>query len=85
MRRTHLTAIFLPVARWVPRQTVAKEPDLSRAFSWYTSRNVRSPHPSGNAGNSTLASAFLTSRQISPNALAFALSHGPGTLNWREA
>ena len=58
---------------------------LTRAFSWYTSRNVRSPHPSGNAGNSTLASAFLTSRQISPNALAFALSHGPGTLNWREA
>lgn len=32
LRRTHLTAIFLPVARCVPRQTVAKEPDFSYIF-----------------------------------------------------
>lgn len=28
-RNTHFTAIFLPVARCVPRQTVANDPDLS--------------------------------------------------------
>ena len=28
-RRTHFTAILLPVARCVPRHTVAKEPDFS--------------------------------------------------------
>ena len=35
-------------------------------------------HPSGKSGNSSLASAFLTSSPTSLKALRFATSHGPG-------